>query len=239
MAVVLIASIAIAAVGLISGVEGTTRHVTRAQPIADSTARTDDSRSYRDMQARDYGPNGRLPPSWFETIQRPPDLLAPVVQTDAERAGALELRAGRRAFDGAPPTIPHPVDQYATPACIACHETGARVGGLVAPKMSHARRDSCLQCHVVAADAHPARTAPPAPETTFVGARPARGERAWTGAPPTIPHTTWMRDHCDSCHGTNGKLGMRTTHPWRTACQQCHTPSATLDQRPAMSGGAP
>jgi cytochrome c-type protein NapB len=108
--------------------------------------------------------------------------------------------------------------------------------------MSHPRRDSCLQCHVVAADPRPLLGAepPPPPATAFAGLPPRRGDRAWAGAPPAIPHATWMRERCTSCHGPLGALGMRSTHPWRASCEQCHAPSAALDQRaPVPLPGGP
>jgi hypothetical protein len=41
-----------------------------------------------------------------------------------------------------------------------------------------------------------------------------------------------MREACASCHGPSGKRGLRSTHPVRASCQQCHARSAALDQRP-------
>jgi len=131
--------------------------------------------------------------------------------------------------------VPHPIDEPGAAACQTCHEHGATIAGLVAPAMSHPPRGSCVQCHVAAAAPGAA-----SPATSFAGRRPARGERAWIGAPPTIPHATWMRERCESCHGPLGALGMRSTHPWRTSCEQCHAPSAVLDQRaPRPIGGTP
>lgn len=164
-------------------------------------------------------------------------------QTEEERARVLAARAERRAYDGAPPTIPHSIRQQGPPDCLGCHEKGAVVAGKRAPAMSHARFDSCTQCHVPVGNV-PAPPPPPLTENGFVGAAsPARGERAWPGAPPTIPHRTPMRTACGSCHGVSGALGMRSTHPWRESCTQCHAPSAVLDQRaprdiaPAPGGG--
>jgi cytochrome c-type protein NapB len=34
-----------------------------------------------------------------------------------------------------------------------------------------------------------------------------------------------------SCHGPNGLFGLRTPHPDRQSCFQCHVPEAGLDQR--------
>ncbi|HSK00781.1 MAG TPA: hypothetical protein VK932_06055, partial [Kofleriaceae bacterium] len=212
----IIATIAIAAgtVGLISGVEGTGREHASIDATAGApspAAGPAEARSYRDMRERAYGPNAALPAAWLRAIRAAPDLLAPVAQTEADRDAARARRASRRAYDGAPPVIPHPVDQDAAPACATCHEHGAVVAGLVAPVMSHAPRESCLQCHVVAADPRPVAGAPPPPATTFAGLPPRRGERAWAGAPPAIPHATWMRERCTSCHGPLGALGMRST----------------------------
>jgi cytochrome c-type protein NapB len=97
------------------------------------------------------------------------------------------------------------------------------VGDRVASKMSHALMTNCTQCHVEQA-AVPAQTG-------FVGVyRAGPGERASPGAPPTIPHHTWLRADCSSCHGLVTRPGTRTTHPWLTNCTQCHAPSAALDQ---------
>lgn len=224
-------AIAVAVIGLISGVRGTGREVRtyvaeRPPPMAQIEAR-----SYADMRAAMYGPNAAIQPAWWNSL-RVPDPFAPVVQTATDREATPVRRARRRAYDGAPPTIPHAIDQRAVPACAICHERGLVIGDLIAPAMSHAPYGSCVQCHVVAADPRPGSVTPPAPASTFVGLEaPGGGARAWDGAPPTIPHTTWMRDRCESCHGVFGALGMRTTHPWRQSCTQCHAPSATLDQR--------
>lgn len=164
----------------------------------------------------------------------PRGLLDPVVLRPGEKERIVAERATRRAYDGAPPTIPHGVDQRGAPACLACHERGMRVDQRVAPAMSHESYSSCLQCH--APEGGTPTDAPLAPSVSvasaFEGATsPTTGERAWPGAPPTIPHRTFMRERCASCHGTWAS-GLASTHPWRQSCTQCHAPSAPLDQRP-------
>lgn len=151
---------------------------------------------------------------------------APDDADPAARAASLRRRAERRAYDGAPPVIPHPVDPTSVAACLACHEHGLRLGDLVASPMPHAAYASCTQCHAPAApSALSAAAGPPLTWNAFEGLpAPDGGERAWTGAPPVIPHATWMRDDCMSCHGPNGAAGLRTTHPWRQSCTQCHAP---------------
>lgn len=150
---------------------------------------------------------------------------------------ARATREQRRAYDGAPPTIPHPVNE-STGACVECHIDGIQLGELVAPVMSHQMLGSCTQCHVRAAIDWPWADTAMLTTSTFQGARSAeeRGDIVavpWPTAPPVTPHSTWMRSNCASCHGPLGHAALRTPHPERASCQQCHVPSAVLDQRAA------
>ena len=166
---------------------------------------------------------------------------SPVV-SDERWSAALAARSQRRAYDGAPPTIPHPIRQQDFPNCMTCHGEGLRVGAQVAPAICHETHVSCVQCHVVSVDPIPGATPDgviPFEDNSFAGLTPPlRGERAWVGAPPTIPHATNMRSNCGSCHGPLA-LGLRTSHPWRQSCTQCHAPSAELNQRPTYAGTPP
>jgi len=154
------------------------------------------------------------------------------------RNEAVAARAARRAFDGAPPTIPHPIDQRGVLGCLDCHAEGVVVAGRSAPAMSHAAYTNCTQCHVVADGPREPAAPPPQTVATENAFRPvpppAFGERAWAGAPPTIPHSTQMRGTCLSCHGVSGAQGLKSSHPWRVSCTQCHAPGAALDLRPSM-----
>ncbi len=142
---------------------------------------------------------------------------------------ALNQRDANRAFNGAPPTVPHPIDQKSAAACMACHGKGVKTESLRIPRMSHRFLANCTQCHVEDSPTH--MDAELFRESHFTGlAAPTEGPRAFPGAPPQIPHTTWMRSDCMSCHGLAGRQAIRTTHPWRRNCQQCHAPSSTLDQ---------
>lgn len=157
------------------------------------------------------------------------DPLAEITIAPGEKPAALDQRKKNRAFNGSPPTIPHPIDQRSDKSCLACHGDGARTKSLRIPQMSHQLLANCTQCHVESNPRHMAAFS--FCENDFAGlAAPTGGPRAFEGAPPQIPHTTWMRSDCLSCHGYAGQQGIRTTHPWRKNCQQCHTPSASLDQ---------
>ena len=157
------------------------------------------------------------------------DPLAEVKIQPGDKLAALQQRDKNRAFNGAPPTIPHPIDQKSAQACMACHGAGAKTISLRIPRMSHHFLENCTQCHVESKPKHMPATV--FRENTFAGlAAPTAGPRAFAQAPPQIPHATWMRTDCMSCHGLTGLHGIRTTHPWRKNCQQCHAPSATMDQ---------
>jgi cytochrome c-type protein NapB len=152
-----------------------------------------------------------------------PGIFDPVVRTEEMKLAALADRAKNRAYDGAPPTVPHPVDAQSVASCLACHGEGLKVADRLASRISHAHLSNCTQCHVEQSRAPV--------ENSFVGVfRAGPGERASPGAPPTIPHHTWMRENCSSCHGLVTRPGTRTTHPWLTNCTQCHAPSAIRDQ---------
>lgn len=150
---------------------------------------------------------------------------------------ALADRARLRAYDGAPPRIPHPIRQDSAAECLACHDEGLRFRGRLAPPMSHREMTSCTQCHVVDEAPMPGGAdLPPDPRavpSTFAGlASPTAGPRAWSIAPPQIPHRTWMRERCTSCHGPYGRAPIRSSHTHRQSCEQCHTTSPEADPRP-------
>lgn len=169
-------------------------------------------------------------------VQPVPDLSGLTNVTVAERALALKQRAARRAFDGAPPVVPHPIAQDSSAACLVCHGPGLVVKDKVASKISHARYASCTQCHVPSVGSQiptgDIALLEPIASNQFVGlTAPLKGSRAWPTAPPTVPHATLMRSDCTSCHGLQGLFGLRTPHPNRQACVQCHAADAELDQR--------
>jgi cytochrome c-type protein NapB len=146
-----------------------------------------------------------------------------------EKRFALAMREKNRAFNGAPPTVPHPIDENSAESCVACHSQGTQTATLRIPKMSHATLSNCTQCHVGTASSDMPNAMVRA--NHFVGlAAPEAGPRAFGGAPPQIPHSTWMRVDCLSCHGQASYRGLQTTHPWRQNCQQCHAASSTLEQ---------
>jgi cytochrome c-type protein NapB len=168
----------------------------------------------------------------------------PPARTEEATLSALADRAKNRAYDGAPPTIPHPIDGMRNAAsCLACHGSGLKIGETVATKVSHPHFTNCVQCHTPGAPPELAKFAAVDQDNRFTGAqRSGPGSRAWPGAPPTIPHTTWMRQDCMSCHGPVSRPGLRTPHPWLANCTQCHATSAALDQVAfplPLNGGAP
>ncbi len=189
--------------------------------------------SYSEISRTPMGPTK----TWQANAQTLPqpeyDLYTKIEPREAEKVASSKMRASRRAFNGAPPIIPHPVENTTDAACYACHGNGVKLAGLKASVMSHPFFGNCTQCHAPMPPA-PFQDADTAVESSFVGLpAPKQGKRAYQGAPPTIPHSQWMRENCNACHGgAGGWAGMESTHPWRTNCTQCHAPSAMLDQMP-------
>ena len=163
-----------------------------------------------------------------------------MLPSDEARGRALDERQARRAYEGAPPVIPHPSTQLGPLACMACHDLGVRVGLRTAPPMSHEYRGACTQCHVSADNPLPFSEREPealALDNAFEGLSHsvAAAPRLSAEAPPMTPHATHMRERCDSCHGAAGREGLSTDHAWRASCTQCHAASAVLDQIPGAA----
>lgn len=221
--------ISLGVVGFISGIREPAVTSRPGPPATPAHGSAPPAVTYSELPTSTLRPNA----NWRQSLEQlrfdRPGIYDPVIRTEDVKLAALADRARNRAYDGAPPTIPHPVEARSAASCLACHGEGVKVGDRVASKMSHPHLSNCTQCHVEQAPGGlPFRAE--GIENSFVGIdRAGPGERASPGAPPTIPHHTWMRENCASCHGLVTRPGTRTTHPWLTSCTQCHAPSATLD----------
>lgn len=228
-------ALTVTAAGFFSGIRGSAAESANAQSSLPPAGGVPTARSYSDARAHRYGPNAGMYDGAVSKLGVAPDVNAKVEQTEEQRLAALAKRASRRAYDGAPPTIPHRVLQMGPLDCVSCHESGAKVGSAIAPKISHPLYQSCTQCHVVMNDPRPGAPAVLPPGNDFQGLTWGKGTRAWKGAPPTVPHPTAMRSDCTSCHGTFGADGIKSTHPWRQSCTQCHALDAEKDQHPQVA----
>lgn len=146
-------------------------------------------------------------------------------ETPRDWSRGADRRSANRAYDGAPPTVPHPVRERSAEACIACHGDGIRVRDRTGTEMPHEYMVNCLQCHTSTSPKRPFGSDAPATVAAANGFRgaeaPDRGERAYAGAPPRIPHRTQMRSDCSSCHGNFGLPGPMS-HEAMPNCRQCH-----------------
>ena len=150
-----------------------------------------------------------------------------------------------RSYPGAPPRVPHGLTaiEFRTNRCNTCHERGgySQRFGAYAPVNPHPEWSACLQCHATNALV----VGLPFPQTSPNDAcrqchsgGPARFEEAgldwrpaaWptvtprpsNGVPP-IPHDVQTRGNCLTCHMGPGSVAeLRTTHPERANCRQCH-----------------
>lgn len=154
-----------------------------------------------------------------------PSALRPVAHLGADE------RAKLRAYDGAPPVLPmdHPMAD-----CVTCHQIDGdpMLAVMNAPPSPHGEQghgaySRCVQCHV----------RPQSTElfdvNTFVGLPQdlRHGPRAYAGAPPRIPHQLEGRAYCAGCHvGPTARDEIRTSHPERDRCTQCHVPTTVTTE---------
>lgn len=184
---------------------------------------------------------------------RPGDLAAdPGAERRAEaHPRTLALHRRLRAYPGAPPRIPHAVtrDEFRGGRCAACHERGGFVERFAAyaPVAPHPELTECLQCHVPddALVGIPFGDGPPVGPVCYqchvldrepaVAAALDWAPPSWPespgpaleGAPPPIPHDLQLRGNCLACHmGAAALEEIRTSHPERSACRQCHIEGA-------------
>jgi cytochrome c-type protein NapB len=148
-----------------------------------------------------------------------------------------------RSYPGAPPRVPHGLTaaEYRTNRCNTCHERGGYSPrfNAYAPVNPHPHWPACLQCHatndllvgVPLPQASPDAACrqchvgtPQRFDETGVDWRPAAWPPIRSGTPvPVIPHDLATRGNCLACHMGPGAIAeIRTTHPERTDCRQCH-----------------
>lgn len=149
---------------------------------------------------------------------------------DPQHQRTLNKYSNNRAYEGAPPTIPHIVLNEKTigeNACLQCHQNGGFVAqfNAYAPVTPHPELINCKQCHV------PVKLNTLFKESTFSGlAMPEIHNQALLGSPPVIPHALQMRENCLACHaGPAAAKEIRVTHPERVNCRQCHAVKPVLN----------
>lgn len=183
---------------------------------------------------------------------RPGDLAA---EPDARRRPEAHPRTlaryrSMRPYPGAPPAIPHGLTEgeMRDQSCKTCHERGGYVPrfSAYAPVTPHPEMVSCLQCHApndaLVGVGSPEMSGQHCFQCHDLGARrtpfvpidwpepnwSALDGSALPGSPPVIPHGLQFREACVACHtGPSAVAEIRTTHPERANCRQCHVASAT------------
>jgi cytochrome c-type protein NapB len=218
------AAVAVVGIGLVTGIEPTSYQAER--PTQRERPHVDDvppARSHAELAQRPWS-GGRAASGWDRSLEVAAGSAVPASERSADLAATIAQRGALRAYDGAPPVIPHPVRAGSAAECLACHANGFALGNRVAGRLPHGEYASCTQCHVSAAPFTilPANAAAEA-ENSFAGLPPTpHGKVAWEGAPPAVPHSTRMRESCESCHGPMGDAALQTPHPERASCLQCH-----------------
>ena len=192
-----------------------------------------------------------------QVFRTAPGMLA--IQPSGPRERAAHPRTVKtyrflRAYPGAPPRIPHAIraEEFRTDACRTCHQRGGyslRFAAYV-PVTPHPERGICLQCHLGEDSlmAIPVPAADPnlrCPQCHGSGGAPrAAATLTWATSvwppiqattegefPPPIPHHLQFRENCLACHsGPSAVAQIRTTHPERANCRQCHVTAAADTQ---------
>ncbi|MFV0529947.1 MAG: nitrate reductase cytochrome c-type subunit [Flavobacteriales bacterium] len=127
-----------------------------------------------------------------------------------------------RAFEGAPPYIPHTVESDLSMGgkdCLQCHENGGYVAEFknFAPRTPHPNYLNCRQCHV------PEKTEQLFVSNDFEPVKVKLNNNALVASPPTIPHGLELRGNCLACHaGPATPKELSFDHPERANCLQCH-----------------
>ena len=147
------------------------------------------------------------------------------IPDDDKHKRSLNTYYKNRAFYGAPPSIPHEVEDdrnMGDKSCLKCHENGGFVKKYKAytPVTPHPQFVNCRQCHV-----------PQNTNSVFVATNwknvsvPELNNAALEGSPPVIPHQLQLRENCLACHaGPAAPVEIKVSHPDRINCRQCHVP---------------
>lgn len=139
-----------------------------------------------------------------------------------------------RAYNGAPPTIPHAVEDELSiggKSCLQCHQKGGFVHkyDAFAPVTPHPEKLNCVQCHASV------KTEGLFKESYWDNnkqAPPLIQNQAMENSPPTIPHelSSFRDKNCLSCHaGPAAPKEIRVSHPERINCIQCHAEKKATD----------
>ncbi|MEP5599805.1 MAG: cytochrome C, partial [Algibacter sp.] len=143
---------------------------------------------------------------------------------DENHQRSLKTYYNNRAYHGAPPSIPHPVDEHQNmggESCLKCHQNGGFTEKLnaYAPVTPHPELVNCKQCHVE----QNTSTFFKAGSYANVIAPKVGVNNALLGSPPVIPHQIQMHENCLACHaGPSAAIEIRVSHPERINCRQCH-----------------
>ncbi len=141
----------------------------------------------------------------------------------AAKKRTLKKFYSRRAYSGAPPFIPHEIPSIMATSfdlCQSCHKEGGYVKKFkaFAPTTPHPEFRNCRQCHVSQV------TRKKFKQISWKSVKaPKIHQPMLPGSPPAIPHSLQMRNNCSACHsGPSAIFEVRTSHPERVYCQQCH-----------------
>lgn len=140
----------------------------------------------------------------------------------ASKAPFAKALPDHQAHPAAPPVITHPVAALGRQNCLSCHLHGDAISldGQRTKKTPHPELEYCTQCHLEK------KTDGLRVKSNFRGRGYVMGLRSHSKGPWLIPHPLTMRENCLGCHHNRAEpKRLRTTHPGRQRCLQCHIPA--------------
>ena len=144
-------------------------------------------------------------------------------ETEYGASEASSSRAPLRAYYTAPPVIPHVVTSGNNNECKVCHAKAMKIAGRTSVPSPHLEMSNCQQCHVGRQQFNESAEFILTANSWEGLQEPKNGTRAFQGAPPTIPHRSFLRENCTGCHQReHPNPAVRFDHPERTNCRQCH-----------------
>ncbi len=172
-----------------------------------------------DLYLEDFG-DIKAAEGMYLSLKNPTNLFHFIDSSVKERS--LKYFYSLRAYSGAPPIIPHPIFEGKTLTgdnCLGCHKNGgfAPPFNAYTPIVPHPEMLNCRQCH------NPIYQNSFFKKSEWIKNMGDQSLVHLPGGPPVVPHSLQMRENCLSCHGGVASIKeIRTTHPERINCMQCH-----------------
>jgi len=153
-----------------------------------------------------------------------------------EHTQMREKRESLRAYEGAPPVIPHSINRTTSDYCLVCHEKGVifeaeavvmNQKNAQAKITPHPQWVNCIQCHGLRIDDSKFRKNKFMPYR--ITSTPFTKTKDNEGTPPAMPHMLQNHDNCIVCHlSKTAYATIIPEHGETEGCPLCHQQNEKL-----------